>query len=266
MLLTRVVGSLALALGLLGVAACAGGAYGIWRVAGRLHQANDKAFDAVDRGLRAVEDRVPVVQQRVRDSKLTTAEIDEAVRSRAGKKIQERIVTELGIERRVETLSERLQTADIWLEASADTVRDVRRVMELGNGLGANVDPASADEVLEQLASLRGRLQQAEQAVEVVRGLSARGEGESVEDRLARLANLLARILLTLSDVDRRLDGFMARLSEVRADAQQFKVRTDNYILLGSLVCYGILAWAAAGQAALCGLGWRRLRRGRTPG
>src|SRR5262245_18858965 len=241
MLFNRLAGILALSFGLVGVTGCAAGAYCVWLVWSRLDRANGKFFDAIDRGLGAVQDRVPVVQQRVKDAKFTTAEITDAVRGWAGKKIQERIVTQLEIEGRVETLSGQLQAAALRLDASTEAVLDVRQVIELGQSLGASVDPASTDEVLDQLALLRGKVQQAQQTVDEVRRFAAPGEGESLEDRLVRVAGLLARILLTLSDADRRLDDFAARLSEVRADARQLKERTSRYLLLGSVACYALL-------------------------
>src|SRR3954463_5900089 len=80
MLLRRGVGILAVALGLAGVSACVASAYAVWRVQARLQRANDLAFDAVDRGLTAVQERVPVVRERVRQSKVTTQDVTTLVR------------------------------------------------------------------------------------------------------------------------------------------------------------------------------------------
>jgi len=264
MLFHRVAAVLILALGVIGVAVCAAGAYGVWLMGSRLDRANDKVFDAVDRGLGVVEDRVPVVRQRVKDSKVTTSEITDAVRGWAGKAAQDRIASQLEIESRAEKLSGHLRAADLRLEASADAVRDVRQMLELGQSLGARVDPTSTDAVLEMLAAVRGTVQQAERAVDGVRGLASPGGGESVEDRLSRVATVSARVLLTLSEVDRRLDDLAARLSEIRAAARQLQATTSHDIVLASAVCYGLLAWGAAGQAALCGWGWGRRLRGRS--
>jgi hypothetical protein len=213
--------------------------------------------------LEAVEGRVPVVRKRVRESKVTTEELTAGVREWAATKAQDRVVERLEIERRTEKLSGQLRVVDLRLEASTEAVRDVRRVLDLAQGLGARVDPASTDEVLELLASLRGSVQQAEGAVDGVRGFATPG-GESVGDRLTRVAKLLARILLTLSEVDRRLDDLAARLAAARADARQLKTRTSTAIVLGAGVCYGLLAWVAAGQVALCRWGGSRCRRGRS--
>src|SRR5215470_9573520 len=105
MFFRRVVGLLALAFGLVGVGACGAGAYGVWRVQSRLNRANDKIFDAVDRGLAAVQERIPVAQERVRQSKITADEISEALRDWTTKKAQERVVAKLEIDRRADKLA-----------------------------------------------------------------------------------------------------------------------------------------------------------------
>ncbi|MBX9583715.1 MAG: hypothetical protein K2X87_25715 [Gemmataceae bacterium] len=218
MVVRRPVGLLALVFGAVGAAGCAAGGYGVWRVWSRLDRANEALFAAVDRGLGAVEDRLPAVRQWVRESKLTAEVLAEAVRGWVGRKAQDRLVAELEVEARAERRAGRLAAADLRLVASADAVLDIRRLLEIGQGLGARVDPAVTDDVLERLAVLRAGVQQAGEAVEQVGRFAAPGEGP-VEDRLARAARLLALVLLTLTEVDRRLDEFAARLAEVRLDA-----------------------------------------------
>jgi chromosome segregation ATPase len=264
MLFRRVVGLLALAFGLVGVAACGAGAYGVWRVQSRLNRANDKVFDAVDRGLAAVQDRIPVAQERVRQSKITADEVGEALRGWATKKAQDRAVAKLEIDNRAEKLAGQLQAVDLRLDASTMAVRDVRQLLELGQGLGADVDPTSTDEVLALLASLQAPLHEAEQTVAEVRRFTD-PDRESPEERLIRVAKLLVRLLATFGEVESRLDKCMARLSELRAEARQLKERTSNRILVGAVACYALLAWGAAGQAALCRWGWSCCRRRHSP-
>lgn len=251
MLLKRVAAVLALVFGIAGMAVCLAGAYGVWQVQSRLDRANDRVFDAVDRSLEVVQDRMPIVQQRVKESKITTDEVTGAIREWAAKKSRDRIVSELEIESRVEKLSGHLQAADLRLEASRETVRDVRVLLELAHGLGARANPASTDAVQELLVSLQDKLQQAERALDGVRKFAAAAGDESVEDRRAQVVKLLVRIQLTLGDVDRRLDDFAARLSEAQAEAREAKARTSHFIVWGSVACYGLLVWGMAGQAAL---------------
>jgi chromosome segregation ATPase len=261
MFFQRLAAILLVALGAIGVCGCAAGAYYVWLVSTRLEQANDRVFAVIEGGLGRVQDRLPVVQQRVKDSKVTTAEVAEVVRTWTAKKVQDRVVSKLEIENRVGKLAEQLQAADLRLEASTDTVHDVRRAMEFGQSLGAQLEPASTDRVMDLLASVQGRVQEAEQTVEEVRRLAASDPRESFEDRLLRVATVVARILLTLSDVDQRLEDLANRVAEARSNAPQLKARTSRYITLGAIVCYVILLWAAIGQVALCRWGWSCCRR-----
>jgi hypothetical protein len=264
MIFRRAIGLVALVFGLVGVGACGAGAYGAWWMQSRLNRANDKVFDAVDRGLAAVQERIPVAKQRVQQAKLTTDEVSAALRVWAAKKAQERVVAKLEIDRRAEKLSGHLQAVDLRLDASTMAVRDVRRLLEVGQDLGASVDPTSTDDVLELLAALRNSLNEAEQTVAEVREFAS-PDRASPEEQLIRLAQLLVRVLATFVEVDSRLDQCSARLAELRVEAQQRKERTSSYILRGALVCYGLLAWMATAQAALCRWGWSLLRRGRPP-
>jgi hypothetical protein len=265
MYLNRVAAVVILTFGVVGVASCAPGAYGVWLVGSRLERANNRFFDAIDRGLGVVQDRLPVVRQRVRDSKVTTAEMTEVVQEWSAKETRDRILSRLEIERRAERISGHLRSVDLRLEATTETVHNVRQVLELAQNLGAGVDPASTDAVLEVIASLRSTVHEAEQSIDGVRQFATSSGGESAKDRLSRVAKLLARILLTLSEVDGWLDDQAARLSEVRADARQLKSTTNNYLVMGSFACYGLLLWSAAGQAALSGRGWNLYRRSRSP-
>src|SRR4051794_2792988 len=123
-LFRRVVGLLALVLGLVGVVACGAGAYGVWQVQSRLYQANDKVFDGVDRGLEGAQERIPVVRQRVNQAKITTDEVNSALRVWSTKQVQDRVVAKLEIDTRTEQLAGHLQAVDHRLDASTMAVRD----------------------------------------------------------------------------------------------------------------------------------------------
>ncbi len=263
MFFRRIAGLVALAMGLAGVVACGAGAYGVWRVQTRLDRANDKVFDGVDRGLSAAQNRIPVARERVRQAKITTDEVAEALRGWTTKQAQERVAAKLEIDSRAEKLAGHLHAVDLRLDASEMAVRDVRQLLELGQNLGADVDPASTDDVLELLAQVQGTLRETEQTVAEVRKFTDPNR-ESVEDRLARVVKLLARVVATFADIESRLDRCAARLAELRADAQRLHEKTSTRIWQGALGCYGLLAWMAAGQAALARWGWYRCFQGRT--
>jgi chromosome segregation ATPase len=253
----RVAALLALAFGFLGVVACLAGIYVVWLLGSRLEQANKTVFAMVDKGLASAQERVRGVQKRVQESKITSTEIAQRLRDWSARKAEERLVSQFEIESRAEKLAGYLHTADSWLETSIESVRGAQQVLELGNLVGVSVDPTSLEQVVEKLTSLRSTLQQTEETVDGIRKFAANMEGESEENRLSRVTKLVARILLTISELDTRLEEPVTRLSELQTDARQLQARTSNYILLTTIGCYLLLAWIAAGQAALFLCGWK---------
>lgn len=261
MFVRRLFAILALALGLFGLVACAAGVYAVWRVEARLQWANDRVFTLFDDGLGAVRDRVVRVRDRVEASKITSSEITQKVRAWTTREAKELVAAELEIAARAENLTAQIQTADALLETSADSVRDVQRILELSRSLGGHADPASLDEVLETLTVLRGDLREVGQAADEVRGFTTTLAGESDENRVARIARALGRIAATFTQIGPRLDQFAARLSELRAEADQLEARTSTIIRRAAVGATIVLAWVALGQLALCVWGRRSFAR-----
>jgi hypothetical protein len=260
MLFKRILAMFALAFGFLGVLACLAGFYAVWLLGSRLEQANERVFSRIDQGLASVQDLVGRVQKRVQEAKITTAEVDQKLRDWTKRKATERLVSRLEIESRAEKLSGHLQTADSWLQTSTETIRGIQHILELGKSLGAPLDPAALEEVFEKLTAVRGTLQKTEQSVDRIREFSKEPE----ENRLPRIVKLVARTLLTMSEVDTRLENSVTRLAELQTDAQELKARTSNFIFVRTMACYLILAWMAVGQAALCLCGWTNCCRSRS--
>jgi hypothetical protein len=264
MLFKRVRALLALAAGFLGVIACLAGAYLVWLAGSRLEQANERVFATLDKGLASAQVRVRGVQQRLRESKITTGEIAQSIRDWSASKATERLESALEIKRRADKLAGHLQTADQWLETLTESIGGMQQILELEALAGVPVDPLALQNVLEEFKSIQGRLNQLERSITDVREFGLHRTGESEEDRLSRVFRLLASMELTAGAIDTGLEGLINRLSQVQADARQLKARTDTYLLLTILGGYVVLAWIAAGQAALCRCGWRNWCRSRS--
>jgi DNA repair ATPase RecN len=260
----RVVWLLALAFGFLGVALCMVGLYAVWALGSWLERTNDKVFAMIDKGLASAQDGVRRVKERVKESRITSTEIGKSLQDWGTMRAKEGLESRREINSRAEKLAGHLQTADSWLETSAESIRAVQQVQELGNSIGAPLDPASIEKVLKNITSLRSRLQQTERTVDGIREFTANKEGESEENRLARVTKLLGRILATIGEIDTRLDESEKQLSELQTDARQLKATTSSYILVTTIGCYVLLAWIAAGQAALCLWGWANYRQSRS--
>jgi hypothetical protein len=257
MFLKRAAAVLALLFGSIGVVACMAGIYGAWWLGSRLDQANEKLFSTVDKGLASAEERIAVAQKRAKDSRITSSEIGDKLRIWRAREAKERLASLLEIDGQAEKLTSQLETVDLWMDTSAESIRGVQRALELARLAGADVEPESLNDVLEKVVSLRETLQQAAQTVDVIRDFATGKQSEADNNRLLRVTRVIARLLVTIGDIDTRLEEFVMRLSQLRTRAQQLNEKTTNYILLTTVGCYFILAWIGAGQAALCRCGWQ---------
>jgi hypothetical protein len=254
----RLLALFSLLFGFLGVVACLAGTYAVCVVGSRLQQTNEVVFALMDRTLLSAQDRVRGVQQRVKDLRITTSEINQRLRDWTKRKTEERLVSQLEIEKRAEKVAGYLQAADSVLETASESIQGIQQLLALGSSLGASVDPASLTDVLEKLQEIRARLQTIEGTVDQIREFTAGAEDESKVTRLARVTKLLVRATLTMTEIDPYLENLHTRLVELRTDGAQMQARTSRRILLATITCCLLLAWIAAGQVALCVYGWRK--------
>src|SRR4051794_4999173 len=98
----QVVAGLAVALGVVGVAACAAGVYEVWSVRSRLDRANDRIFARLDDGMASARDRIRRVQTRIRESRVTADEIGRGVKTWAADTAEERAAARVEIDRRAD--------------------------------------------------------------------------------------------------------------------------------------------------------------------
>lgn len=256
MMLKQMVRLLALTLGLVGVFVCLAGIYGVWWLGSRLEQVNDRAFAAFDNGMALAQSRVRGIQERARDAKVDTGQVGQLLREWLTSKVPDRAATQLELERRAEQLAGHLEKADLWIEAVTEAILGVQQMLGLAHSIGSEIDPAVLDEVLEGLRSIRTRVGETARTVERIRELMASKIAESEASRLTRIKQLLAVALVTVGEIDSQLEALIARLSEVRSNAEQLRVRTNNHIFWATMGGYFILGWIAAGQLALCVWSW----------
>jgi hypothetical protein len=260
MIIMRVVGLLAGLLGLVGVIVCFAGAYGVWLSAVWLYEVNDNVFAAVDRGMAKTQAQLRAVQKRVEQSKITSSEIKNKIRDWSVEQAKDRVARQLELDAQTQKLLAQIQTADSWLDFSAELIRDAQKLGTVGHKVGISVDTASLDEILEKVESARSKVQEAEQAVNKVREFAVDKDDEP--SRLHKMSKLVVRTLVTFSSVDERLEEAATRLDKLQSEVLKAKTRTTNLITWTAIACWTLLAWIGAGQIALCWLGsktcWRR--------
>jgi hypothetical protein len=253
---------LATVFGLLGVVACVAAILVIWSAGSRLTQVNENVFEGIDKTLAAVRGRVLRAQSRVQESKISTEDIEQSVRSWAAKESSERLASRLEIDAKAERLVMGLQQADLWLETSEESMRGVQQAFEMVSSLGAPVDAKLVDRLLAQLESLRRRLKQSSETVDGIRQrLAETVETEELEERIDEVARLALRVLATLGQIDARLGKSAERVVEARSKAQRLRSNTHTYIVIATIGVILLIVWMMAGQISLFRHGRARVCR-----
>ena len=251
-------------IGALGVGVCVAAAVVVWLICSRLSQVNDRAFDRIDTALAASRDRVLDAQKRVQESKITTEDVRQGVENWARREATERLTSRLDLENKIGRLASGLQEADRWLEVSGASLQGVQQAMEVADSLGAPADATRLDLLLEKLGALRSQFKQSIETVDAIRArVDQATEGETLEERISRLAQLALRVVATLSDIDSRLGQFADGIVATQAKGQQLKGRTHSYIVTAQICAMALLAWMAVGQVFLGRYGWNGGNGGR---
>jgi len=259
--LTRLLHLCTLLIGVLGVALCVAAGVFVFRVAARVTQANDRVFDGVDAALVAGRDRVLAAERRVQEAKITTEDVRQGVESWARREAAQRVASQPEIENTIARLGLGLQRVDDGLEISRTSLQNVQQALGLASSLGAAADPALVDPFLEKVNALRGRVSESTETVDAIRTrIQAVATGESLEERLGRLAQLTLRVVLTLGDIDARLGEVADGLVASRSRAQGMRERLGRYILLAEIGAFVLVAWMAVGQIVLARYGWTKVR------
>ena len=267
MLFKRPLALFVLSLGFLGVIACVAGVAAVWSVGSRLSRTNENVFDAVDKSLVAVRDRVLKTQRRVQELKITSEDIRESLKNWTRKAASERLTSRLAVREKAEKLELGLQQVDLWLEMSGASIQGVQQALELGSSMGAPVDSEFVDPLLEKFASIRSQLKQATETVDGIRMRTAEiADDATLEERIDQAVQLALRVLVTLGEIDSRLGESANKLSEVQTKGQYLKSKTHSFIVIAQIAAVLLIAWMAAGQASLCLHGWKDYRRNRSAG
>lgn len=262
----RVLPLIACLIGLVGVVICLAGFAAVWSLGARLMRTNDKVFAGVERALTAGRERIQDAQERVQESRITTADIGTAMKQWTRAETSERVAARLEVQEKTEVLLRALGQTGAWLEMSEASLQGLLPALELGISMGAPVNTAVLDASLEQLAAMRAAC---EEAADTVRRIRDRTEphttvetGDAVREQAAELA---LRVAATLGNVDGLLGDAAEGLSAAEQEARQWKSNTESWIALATAGAVLLIGWMGAGQASLCLHGWKgwRRRRGR---
>lgn len=267
MLIKRLLAALAAIFGLVGVVGCVAAMPAVLSLGSRLSRANDRAFAMLDTSLATAKERVLDAQRRAAESRITTEDVRQAVQEWTRVESRQRIASHLQIESKAERAAATLRQAITCLETSAALLQGVQSAMDWGGSIGAPMDTARVEQMSAGVADLLGRSRQVAETADTIREYAAASLKEDPqEDRTALAVQLASRALAALVEIETRLGETADRLSDARARTGQIKSRAHNYIVAAEVVALSLLAWLAAGQAALCVYGWRNGRKSSSRG
>ncbi len=246
----------------MGLVGCVAAIACIWNINARFNRASGNVFGAIDHSLVDVRLRIAQTQDRVQVLQITTEDIEQSVTNRAKTEARERLTSRLGVEEKAERLVSGLQQADHRLELTQSSLQFVQQALEAGSSLGAPVQTDPADRLLGELASLRDQLTQAIEPVNRIRERALEvGEDGLREEGFNQVAQLAVRVNATLSSIDSRLENLAMRLTEIQTKTRNTKVQSMRWIRITAIGITLLFSWMAAGQGALCHLGWKGLRQ-----
>lgn len=247
----------ALLLGVVGCAGCLAAIAGLWYAHAQLSRMTAGAFDTVDTSLDFAGQKLTQVRTRIDQAKLTTDEVQTALKQWAGETVQARMAARLGAAEKTQRLLSALEQADQWLEVSQSSAETVRKLL----ALFGRTDNALLDRITQQTATLRSELGEALQRVAAIEAdLTGDDEEGSRRQRIEQAVRLAVRVAATLGVVDEQLQQLDTSLARSRQNLQDYKALTLHRLLLAAVVLTVLGVWMAAGQVALCLLARRSLR------
>ena len=251
----------AFGLGLVGCIVCVAAMIGLWSTSARLRSTTEAVFANVDGSFVVIQQRAQRTQDRVEASVITTDGIATSLKEWTKREAGQRLVAQLDLAEKSDKLRFAMQQADDWLELSASSAESVQQALSMVSELGAQIDTARIDAVIEGIASLRNQLAEATSFVDnLQQRTAAMSEDEPREARIEQAVQLTVRVIATLSSIDSRIENFKTRLLETQKNVQALKIKTINWIWFVTIAVASLIIWMGAGQGALFYLAWKSLR------
>ena len=255
----RTVEWLAMVLGLLGILVCLTSLVAVWSVVGTLNRTTQRGAQAIDETIAIFERRLSEAELQVSQARDVSQSISQRLKDGLEQVAVDRVLEELKVEERATRLSGGLQRADDWLVGAESSVT---LWSQLIGDLGWTRIHDTSDGLLEAMSELRNRLAQIQTPVQELAELRAKADGaEKPAGKIARIRAVAGRVLLMVADVESRLENTKSRLVAMRETIRELEDSIGWWISIAATVISALILWMAAGQAALCYLGWPGRRR-----
>jgi chromosome segregation ATPase len=249
----------AIGAGSVGLVLCIAAMIVLWIIRGRLDGVTESAFNRMDQAIDVVSQRVSQTRDRVAEAKITTAEIEEALRDWTKREGGQRLALRLDAAKKSERLATVLQQADQWLEVAESSAGLVQGVLSIRVSTSESSDDNAIDPLIEEIASWRTRLGTAQESVASIQSrLADMSDRKSPGERIEQAVQLAGRVVATMSSISSRIEKFADRVMSAQVRLQELRTGAHRWILIVSIGLTLLILLMATGQIALCRLAWLR--------
>ncbi len=260
----RSVGLGTLLLSILGLAVCIAVIVGVWMVKSRVEDVSNAAFEAADKSLALVNDKLGQVEEILKRGQQPVTLLSKAADRLRRQEPEANEQAALLLRQLDDAIFQELKSAQSWLDSAHAIAAGVDRVFEavvssdyaatrqdtVGIALAERLQQSSesVSEMLDKLKSLRGEIVHLRDTAVVSRDVAARLVAlvVDVEEKMNRLASGIEK-----------LD---ARIAEIRVDVGDLKQRVSWWTTAAALLLTLLPVWFAVSQVATANLGWKLMR------
>jgi uncharacterized coiled-coil DUF342 family protein len=192
------------------------------------------------------------------------ADIEQSLRNWTRREASQRLALQLDAVGKVERLTSTLQQSDHLLEISESAMGLVQEMLSIRQSTSASTETASIDQLIEEIASLRNQLAEAITIVTRIRdGIADINEGKPLEERIEQAVQFALRVVATLGTLESSLQKLADRFGATQSHLRELNTDTKRWILVLTIGVTLLILWMAAGQVALCRVGWNGWRAAR---
>ncbi len=262
----RIIGFLALVLGVVGVVGCVGGMVGTWVVAEKLYVTSSKVLDGGKNALGAIKQNFEQADKAVGKVSLE-ARLAGVLADRYSKRPATRRKTQAELTDKQKALDAQFANAQeqaAKLSITAQTIAAALDKMEgLPTPIGREITKVKTwVPATRSLADTSSTLRNASNKLDRLKKLigELREGGEQAKQAAGSLATIAKEVSDDLESVQTKMRNFETKLGELDEEIETLQGEVPRWIFLGKMGVLVVLVWLALGQLCLVRCGWWLMR------
>ena len=261
--LKQIAGGLAVALGVVGVIACLGGAVTTWRTRARVDTTVTAVCDRVNGALVRVEGRAHEMGERIETTRDSARSLNERVQTRIAEWRDVPPEAAPDIDEIERQLYARLQLGREWIEFMQSTFDLVEQLLQMveSTSLFLQADPDARAGLLTAIRAASDEFDETTALARTVKThLAEIRAHRDIEANAERITTLSSLIDTSLVKIEGHADTFETGLAKTQTGVTDLGLTIRRHTRTAAMVATLMLIWAGVAQVTLGAFGWRLLR------